>query len=157
MRKKKRNGGGDTIKHVNHFTLVVTCPFFWWYNICVRPLNVVQLLGWRRPIGCLQLQVIFGKRATNYTALLQKLTYEDKASYDSTPPCMLCASKKNVLCASHVHVVCLTNTCCVPRIYMLCASHIHVVCLCVPRIYMMCASRIYVVCLTYIYYIQIYM
>jgi len=43
--------------------------------------------GWRRPIGCLKLQVIFRKRATNYRALLQKMTYKDKASYDSTPPC----------------------------------------------------------------------
>ena len=44
--------------------------------------------GWRRPIGCLKLQVIFRKRATNYSALLRKMTYEDKASYESTPPCM---------------------------------------------------------------------
>ena len=29
--------------------------------------------GWRRPIGCLKLQVIFRKRATNYSALLQKM------------------------------------------------------------------------------------
>ena len=43
--------------------------------------------GWRRPIGCLKLQVIFRKRATNYRALLRKITYKDKASYDSTPPC----------------------------------------------------------------------
>ena len=43
--------------------------------------------GWRRLIGCLKLQVIFRKRATNYRALLRKMTYEDKASYDSTPPC----------------------------------------------------------------------
>jgi len=43
--------------------------------------------GWRRPIGCLKLQVIFRKRATNYRALLRKMTYEDKASYDSAPPC----------------------------------------------------------------------
>ena len=35
--------------------------------------------GWRRPIGCLKLQVIFRKSATNYRALLQKMTYEDKA------------------------------------------------------------------------------
>jgi len=27
--------------------------------------------GWRRPIGCLTLQVIFGKRATNHRALLR--------------------------------------------------------------------------------------
>jgi len=33
------------------------------------------------------LQVIFHKRATNYRALWQKMTYEDMASYDSTPPC----------------------------------------------------------------------
>jgi len=43
--------------------------------------------GWRRHIGCLKLQVVFCKRATNYRALLQKMTYKDKASYDSTPPC----------------------------------------------------------------------
>ena len=43
---------------------------------------------WRRLIGCLKLQVIFRKRATNSRALLRKMTYEDKASCDSTPPCM---------------------------------------------------------------------
>jgi len=44
--------------------------------------------GWRKPIGCLKLQIIFHKRATgtNYRALLRKITYKDKASYDSTPP-----------------------------------------------------------------------
>ena len=44
--------------------------------------------GWRRPIGCLQSQVMFRKRATIYRALLRKMTYTDKASYDSTPPCV---------------------------------------------------------------------
>ena len=43
--------------------------------------------GWRRPIGCLKLQVIFRKRATNYRALLRKMTYKDKGSYRSSPPC----------------------------------------------------------------------
>jgi len=43
--------------------------------------------GWRRLIGCLKLQVIFRKRATNYKFLLRKMTYKDKASCDSTPPC----------------------------------------------------------------------
>ena len=41
--------------------------------------------GWRRPIGCLELQVIVCKRADNYMALLRKMTYEDKASYEFTP------------------------------------------------------------------------
>ena len=30
--------------------------------------------GWRKPRGCLKLQVIFRKRATNYRALLRKMT-----------------------------------------------------------------------------------
>jgi hypothetical protein len=47
--------------------------------------------GWQRPIGCLKLQIIFRKRATNYRALLRKMTYEDKTSYGSSPPC-----KRNV-------------------------------------------------------------
>jgi len=45
--------------------------------------------GWRRLIGCLKLQVICRHRATNYRALLRKMTYEDKAPYASTPPCRL--------------------------------------------------------------------
>jgi len=44
------------------------------------------LTGWRRLIGCLKLRVIFRKRATNHRALLRKMTYNDKASYDSKPP-----------------------------------------------------------------------
>jgi len=42
--------------------------------------------GWRRPIGCLKLQVIFRKRANNHRTLLRKMTYKDKASYGSSPP-----------------------------------------------------------------------
>jgi len=45
--------------------------------------------GWRRPIGCPKLQVIFRKRANNYRALLPKMTYKDKASYGSSPPCIV--------------------------------------------------------------------
>ena len=41
--------------------------------------------GWQRPIGCLKVQVIFRKRATNYKALLRKMTFKDKASYGSSP------------------------------------------------------------------------
>jgi len=46
--------------------------------------------GWRNPIVPLKLQVIFRKRATNYKALLQKMTYEDKTCYGSWPPCIEC-------------------------------------------------------------------
>jgi len=44
-------------------------------------------IGWRRLIGCLELQIIFCKRATNHRGLLWKVTCEDKASYGSSPPC----------------------------------------------------------------------
>jgi len=45
--------------------------------------------GWPRPIGCLKLQVNFHKRASDYKALLRKMTYKDKASYGSSPPCIV--------------------------------------------------------------------
>jgi len=61
----------------------------------------ISCTGWRRPIGCLKLQVIFRKRATNYRALWQKMTYEDKASYDSTPPCTY-----NARLLSHMNASC---------------------------------------------------
>jgi len=48
--------------------------------------NTRRITGWRRHIRCLKLQVIFRKRATNYRALLWKMTCEDKASYASLPP-----------------------------------------------------------------------
>jgi len=41
----------------------------------------------RRPVGCRKLQVIFRKRATNHRALLKKMTYRDKTTYDSSQPC----------------------------------------------------------------------
>ena len=41
--------------------------------------------GWRRLIGSPKLQIIFHKRATKYTSLLQKMTYKDKGSYESSP------------------------------------------------------------------------
>jgi len=46
--------------------------------------------GWRRPIGCLKLQVISRKRATNYRALLWKMTFKDTTWYVSSPPCTTC-------------------------------------------------------------------
>ena len=45
--------------------------------------------GWRRLIGSPKLQIIFHKRATKYRSLLRKMTYKDKGSYESSPPCSL--------------------------------------------------------------------
>jgi len=43
--------------------------------------------GWRRLIGSPKLQIIFNKRAIKYRSLLQKMTFKDKGSYESSPPC----------------------------------------------------------------------
>jgi len=43
--------------------------------------------AWRRLIGSPKLQIIFHNRATKYRSLLRKMTYKDKGSYESSPPC----------------------------------------------------------------------
>ena len=50
-----------------------------------RQIHPLSHTGWRRLIGSPKLQVIFRKRATNYRALLWKVTYEDKGYYESSP------------------------------------------------------------------------
>ena len=72
---------------------IYTCVYLYVYMyLCIYMYVYIYiyefLTGWRRPIGCLKLQIIFRKRATNYRALMRKATYKDKASYDSTPPYM---------------------------------------------------------------------
>ena len=42
--------------------------------------------GWRRCIGCLNLQISFRKRAIHDRALMWKMTYKEKASDASAPP-----------------------------------------------------------------------
>jgi len=67
-------------------------------------LNVLHAMA--RPMGCLKLQVIFRERATNYRALLRKMTYKDKASYEPSPPCTECTTyngKERVYRNSRTH------------------------------------------------------
>ena len=45
--------------------------------------------GWRRLIGSPKLQVIFHRRATKHRSHLRKMTYKDKGSYESSPPCII--------------------------------------------------------------------
>jgi len=71
-------------------------------NICtaILSLNIKQWLhstGWRRLIGSLKLQIISHKRATKYKSLLRKMTYKDKGSYESSPPCNMFGS-----CIRHI-------------------------------------------------------
>jgi len=67
--------------HANPYTL--TREYLWVCRFTCRYMDT----GWQRLIGCLKMQVIFRKGATNHRALLRKMTYEDKATYASTPPC----------------------------------------------------------------------
>ena len=43
--------------------------------------------GWRGLIGSPKLQIMFHKRAAKCRSLLRKMTYKDKGSYESSPPC----------------------------------------------------------------------
>ena len=52
-----------------------------------RPQPPTSRTECQRCSGCLKSHVIFRKRATNYRTLLRKMTYKDKASYDSTLHC----------------------------------------------------------------------
>ena len=71
--------------------------------------------GWRRTTACLELQVIFRKRATNYRALLRKMTCKDEALYGSSPSftqgilttsqaCWCLASKRLISIYMYIHI-----------------------------------------------------
>jgi len=76
--------------HIHIHTYIYVCMYTYIYT-CIHLLRRIQgdlySTGWRRPMGCLKLLVIFCKRATSYRALLRKMTYKDKAFHASTPPC----------------------------------------------------------------------
>jgi len=58
--------------------------------------------GWRRLIGSPKLPIIFHETATKYKSLLQKMTYEDKGSYESSPPCTSRLPKQERFSQSHM-------------------------------------------------------
>ena len=83
-----------TYTYIHIYTHTHTCAYIYLHIYLPNILCFVSTLwlithdtGCRIPIGCLKLQVIFRKRATNYKALLRKMTYKHKASYGSSPPC----------------------------------------------------------------------
>ena len=88
-----------------HFTcwvFVGFCPLC--VGGCVDMSNVNEALtctGWRRLIGSPKLQIIFHKRATKYRALLRKMTYKDKGSYESSPPCNVCQEVRRYICVTY--------------------------------------------------------
>jgi len=77
--------------------------------------------GWPRLIGSPKLQIIFHKKATKYRPLLRKMTYKDKGSYESSPPCnwmhmwrvciwnvSLCILDRRIIC-HYVRIICVTQ------------------------------------------------
>ena len=60
--------------------------------------------GWRRLIGSPNLQIIFHQRATKYRSLLRKMTYTDKGSYESSPPCNLSLTPWNLFLTHTIYI-----------------------------------------------------
>jgi len=57
------------------------------YSSCAEFARV-RGTGWRRPIGCLQVQVIFRhKKKMNCKDILREMTSKEKAFCGSSPPC----------------------------------------------------------------------
>ena len=87
----------------------------------MRSSDCVICTGWRRPIECLKLQVIFCERATNYRALLRKIILKDKASYASSP---LCSDKWLTHTSDMTHDICDTLHPCVSHDSFTCVTAI---------------------------------
>jgi len=69
----------DEVCHTNEWVV----PHMWMSHAACMTSKVTHMnelrhthTEWRRPVVCLKLQVIFRKRATNYMALLRKMTYK---------------------------------------------------------------------------------
>ena len=76
-----------------------------------------HITGWRRLIGSPKLHIIFHKRATKYRSLLRKMTYKDKGSYHSSPPCRREIS----------HPSLSSDMCHVPKILHMCEERVKLV------------------------------
>ena len=62
------------------FRILLLFESFHFHTGCMRT-------GWRRLMGSPKLQIVFHNRGTKYRSLLQKMTYTDKGSHESSPPC----------------------------------------------------------------------
>jgi len=60
--------------------------------------------GCRRLIRSPKLQIIFHNRATRYRSLFRKMTYKDKGSCESSPPCTHCKTCVSAHKCRHMYV-----------------------------------------------------
>jgi len=82
--------------YVHTYVYVYACMHVSEYA-CIQNISCALLClpctGWRRLIGSHKWQIIFHKRATKYRSLLREMTYKNKGSYESSPPCIEHVSK----------------------------------------------------------------
>jgi len=75
-----------------------------------HPHGVRWLLQGGRLIRSPKLQIILHKRATKYRALLRKMTYKDKGSYESSPPCIRWHPANEQTCVNvYIHIYMYTH------------------------------------------------
>jgi len=87
-----------------HICRALICMHTHIYNV------YVYVTGWRRLIGSPKLQIISHKRATQYESLLQKMTYKDNGSYESSPPCTYFFKSSWNVCVCACMGVCACDT-----------------------------------------------
>ena len=87
------------------------------YNICVCARVRTE---WWRCIGCLKLQVFLRKTDTNYSVVLRKIIYNDKASYASSPPCIYSETS-----ARRYEIRVCACVCMCVHVYVCILSHLH--------------------------------
>ena len=118
--------------------------------------------GLRRLIRCLISWITFCKRATNYRALLRKITFKDKVSYDSTSPCIclteglffyfflmenMCLTEGPVWKGSATSVCVCVCVCLCERVWVCeCVSVWVCVYVCVRVCVLVCEGSVYVTC-----------
>ena len=73
----------------SNFSSTVGERAFYTYIYVAKSDRAAHNTGWRRLVASSKLQIIFHKRAAKYRALLRKMTYKDKGSYESSPPCIM--------------------------------------------------------------------
>ena len=72
------------------------------------------------------MQIIFHKRATKYRALLRKMTYKDKGSYESSPPCTDSTMGVDVLNLARDHMFIYKYTCTYLYLYIYIYTYIYI-------------------------------
>ena len=82
--------------------------------IMTDTLHSLIVTGWRRLIRSPKLQIISHKTATKCRPLLRKMTYKDKGSYESSPPCT-CEIFQEICYMVYVKKVLLCDTTHSPR------------------------------------------